>query len=344
MDLVRALGWLPPERYRSSPRAKPAALTAWHTPDFVAALERAEAEQAVGEATRLRHGLGTTSNPIFPEMYRRPATGVGGVMLAAQLLAGGGAVHVPGGGTHHAFPDRANGFCYLNDPAFAILALRAHGARRVAYVDIDAHHCDGVEHGFRDDPDTLLVSVHEADRWPRTGAITDGGLGNVFNLPGPRGFHDDDMARVRDGLILPAVAAFRPHAIVLQAGSDGVLEDPQSRMALSNNAHLGVLEGLRPLAPRLMLLGGGGYNPWAVGRCWTRLWGSLAGQETPERLPPDAQSVLRGLRWERRGGGRAVDPSEDWITTLADPWRGGTPGEGVAASVADLAGRLRVWV
>ncbi len=343
MDLGRALGWLPPGRFRRSPRARPAALTAWHSSDYVAALAQAEREQAVSAETRDRHGLGTTANPVFPEMYRRPATGVGGVMLAGELLAGGGAVHVPGGGTHHAFPDRANGFCYLNDPVFAILSLRRHGARRVAYVDIDAHHCDGVEHGFRDDPDTLLLSIHEEGRWPRTGAIADRGIGNVFNLPVPRGFHDDDMARTREALILPAVAAFRPDAVVLQSGSDGVLEDPQSRLALSNNAHAGVLEGLRPLAPRLMLLGGGGYNPWSVGRCWTRLWGILSGQEIPDRLPPEAEKVLRALTWRRQGGGREIVPSEPWVTTLADPWRGGPPGEGVAERVTDLAARLRAW-
>jgi acetoin utilization protein AcuC len=132
----------------------------------------------VGEEDRARHGLGTTANPVFPEMFRRPATGVGGVMLAAELLASGvGAVHVPGGGTHHAFPDRANGFCYLNDPVFAVLSLRARGFRRVAYVDIDAHHCDGVEFAFRDEPEVLVLSTHEEGRWPRTGAWRSGERG-----------------------------------------------------------------------------------------------------------------------------------------------------------------------
>lgn len=342
MDLARALGWLPAERFRPSPRARAEALVAWHTPAYVAALRRAETAQAASEEDRARHGLGTPANPVFPEMFRRPATGVGGVMLAAELLRDGGAVHVPGGGTHHALPDRANGFCYLNDPVFAILALRAQGAARVAYVDIDAHHCDGVDHAFRDDPAVLLVSTHEEGRWPRTGALGDeGGAGTVFNLPLPRGAHDDDMARALEGLILPAVAAFRPDAIVLQAGSDGVEEDPQARLGLSNNAHLRALEGLRPLAPRLMLLGGGGYNPWSVGRCWTRLWGALAGEEAPARLPPGAEAVLRALRWQRPGQGRAVEPPEAWVTTLADPWRGGAPTGDVPDRVARLAARLR---
>lgn len=340
MDLARALGWLPPALYRTSPRAQAATLAAWHTGDYVAALARAEAEQAVSAEVQARHALGTTANPVFPEMFRRPATGVGGVMLAAELLAAGTlAVHVPGGGTHHAFPDRANGFCYLNDPVFAVLALRARGFRRVAYVDIDAHHCDGVEFAFAAHPEVLVLSVHEEDRWPRTGRLEDRGAGNVWNLPVPRGFHDDDMARVREELILPAVAAFAPEAIVLQCGADGVTEDPQSRLAMSNNAHLGMLRGLRALAPRLMLLGGGGYNPWSVGRLWTRLWGELSGQAAPGRLPPAAGTVLRGLTWERRGGGREVAPEEGWVTTLEDPWRGGPPTEGVAERLARLRGR-----
>lgn len=341
MDLARALGWLPEGRYRTSPRAKAALLRGWHTADYVAALERAEAEGAVSAAVRERHGLGTTANPVFPEMFRRPATGVGGVMLAAELLAGGmEAVHVPGGGTHHAFPDRANGFCYLNDPVFAVLGLRARGFSRVAYVDIDAHHCDGVEHAFRAEPEVLVLSTHEEGRWPRTGALEDRGVGNVWNLPVPRGFHDDDMGRVLDALILPAVAAHRADAVVLQCGADGVEEDPQARLGMSNNAHVGVLRGLMGLGLPLMLLGGGGYNPWSVGRCWTRLWGEIAGERAEGRLPPGAEAVLRGLRWERRGGGRAVEPPEGWVTTLEDPWRGGAPTAGVAERVRALRGRL----
>ncbi len=344
MDLARALGWLPAERYRTSPRARAAALAAWHRPGYVAALMAAEADQAVPEEVRRRHRIGTPSNPVFPEMFRRPATGVGGVLLAAELLRDGGAVHVPGGGTHHGMPDRANGFCYLNDPVFAVLALRARGAGRVAYVDLDAHHPDGVELAFRDDPAVLVLSLHEEGRWPGTGALAErGGSGQVWNLPVPRGFHDDDVARALDGIVLPAVAAFRPDAIVLQCGADGVLEDPQSRMALSNGAHVRALRALRPLSARLMLLGGGGYNPWSVGRLWTRLWGELVGERAEGRLPPAAEAVLRGLAWERRGGGRPVAPEPHWVATLEDPWRGGRPSEGVAERVARLRARLGPW-
>jgi acetoin utilization protein AcuC len=338
IDLSRALGWLPEGRYVNSPRARPAALTAWHTGDYVAALMRAEEEQAVTPEVRARHHIGTPANPVFAEMFRRPATSAGAAILAGEMLAGGGVVYTPAGGTHHGMPDRANGFCYFNDPVLAILSLRHHGARRVAYVDIDAHHCDGVEAAFRDDAEVLVLSVHEENRWPRTGAIGDRGVGNVFNLPVPRGFHDDEMALARDAVILPAVAAHRPDAVVLQCGADGVAEDPQSKMALSNNAHWEIVAALRHMAPRYLVLGGGGYNPWSVGRLWTGVWGVLAGQEIPDRLPDAAQEVLRALRWE--GAKRFAGPPGEWVETLRDTPRGGPVRDEVRARVAELAARV----
>jgi acetoin utilization protein AcuC len=322
MDLARALGWLGPDQYRPSPRAKPAALTIWHTPDYVSALHEAEARQSVDETIRSRHGIGTVSNPVFPEMFRRPATAAGASLQAGELLAQGGVIHHPGGGTHHGFPDRAAGFCYLNDPVLAMLSLRRAGARRVAYVDIDAHHADGVEHAFAGDPETLLISVHEERRWPFTGALADDGGGNVLNLPVPRGMNDDEMAEIREALILPAVAGFAPDAVVLQCGADAVEEDPLSRLSLSNNAHRAVLRQLMALEPpRLLVLGGGGYNPWSVGRLWTGIWATLNRREIPDRLPGEGEEVLRGLRWENARAGR--NPPEHWFTTLADPPRPG---------------------
>jgi acetoin utilization protein AcuC len=335
VDLARALGWLPAGRYVQSPRAKAAALTAWHSADYIAALQAAE---ATGEATpemRARHGLGTVANPIFPQVFSRPATGAGGILLAAEMLghAASGAVHVPGGGTHHGMPDRANGFCYLNDPVLGILRLKALGLARIAYVDIDAHHCDGVEFAFAGDAAVRMISVHEEGRWPFTGRLGDDGDGNAFNLPVPRGLNDTEMQAVLDRLILPRVAEFTPDIIVLQAGADALLEDPLSRLALSNNAHLAVLRALRPLAPRFLLLGGGGYNPWSVGRCWTALWGALSGQAMPERLPEEAVEVLRALSWM---GGARPPPDPALLTTLLDAPREGP----VRAEVTDRLGVL----
>nr|WP_241741194.1 acetoin utilization protein AcuC [Gemmobacter straminiformis] len=335
MDLARALGWLD-GRYRTSPKAKPAALTAFHTPEYIAALLRAEAEGAVDAGTRARHQIGTASNPVFPQIYSRPATGAGGVLLAADMLAqGAGRIYVPGGGTHHGMPDRANGFCYLNDPVLGILSFLRAGLR-VAYVDIDAHHADGVEPVFAGRDDVLMISVHEEARWPFTGALAEDAGGNAFNLPVPKGFNDTEMRAVREELILPRVAAFRPDVIVLQAGADSLLEDPLSRLCLSNRAYIGVLRGLLPLAERFLLLGGGGYNPWSVGRCWTALWGVLAGFELPLRLPEAACAVLRGLSWN--GGGRAL-PGAAMMETLLDPAREGMLRDEVKARLEALARR-----
>lgn len=316
MDLIRALGWLAPGQYLTSPRAKPAALSVWHDPAYLDALQRAEAEGQVSADVRDRHGLGTGSNPIYGEMFRRPATSAGGSILAGQLLAAPGIIHSPGGGTHHGLPDRANGFCYLNDPVLAILSLRSVGVRRVAYVDIDAHHPDGVELAFADDPDVLMISVHEQNRWPFTGALKDEGVGQVFNLPVPRGFNDTEMAHVRDRLILPRIAAFLPEAIILQCGADAVEEDPLSRLALSNNAHARIAGALMGMTPRLLVLGGGGYNPWSVARCWVRVWAELNGHALPDPLPPQAQSVLRALSWpgHSRGAARPSAGSRRWPT------------------------------
>ncbi|NYS25412.1 acetoin utilization protein AcuC [Rhodobacteraceae bacterium 2376] len=337
MDLGRALGWLGPDTYINSPRAKPVALELWHTPRYIAALQRAEAEGAVDAETRTRHALGTTANPVFAQIFRRPATSAGGVMLAAELVAHGGVVHVPGGGTHHAFPDRANGFCYINDPVLCLLALRRQGLERLVYVDIDAHHCDGVEHAFAGDPAVRMISVHEERRWPFTGALEDRAGGAGFNLPVPRGFNDTEMEAVLDRLILPRTAEHCPDAIVLQCGADAVTEDPLSRLALSNNAHRRVALALRDLAPRLIVLGGGGYNPWSVARCWTGVWGALSGQEIPDRLPPQAEAVLRTLRWPGARAGKT--PPESWFTTLADPPRPGPLRQDIRDRLNTLAQR-----
>ena len=335
LDLSRALGWLPADLYRQSPRALPTALLAWHSPAYIAALQKGEAQGSLPDDLRARHGLGTLSNPIFGQMYRRPATGVGGVMLAAELVLAGGVVHVPGGGTHHGMPDRANGFCYLNDPVLCLLTLRRLGLQRVAYVDIDAHHPDGVEHGFAGDPQALLISVHEDHRWPFTGALADDGGGNCYNLPVPAGFNDTEMRAALDTIILPLVQRFAPEVLVVQCGADGLSEDPLSRLALSNRAHREVVGALRRLCPRLIVLGGGGYNPWSVARCWTGIWGLLSGREVPDDLPPDAREILAALTWSRLRG----PLPEAWVASLSDPPREGPVRAEVRERIATLARR-----
>ena len=339
MDLSRAMGWLPAPQFITSPRAKPKALEVWHDSEYIAALQRVEATQEASLDDLARFDIGSVTNPVFPEIFRRPATAAGGAILAGELLAQGGVIYNPAGGTHHGMPGRANGFCYLNDPVLAMLSLRHHDVRRIAYIDIDAHHCDGVAEGFAADPDCLMISVHEERLWPRTGLIDDDAGGNAINLPVPRGFNDAEMAHVRDALILPKIEAFEPDAIVFLCGADGVVDDPLAHLGLSNNAHWDMLRALMALgAPRLLVLGGGGYNPWTVGRLWTGVWGVLNGHDVGGVLPSDAQEVLRALSFE--GNRRGRNPPDHWFTTLQDARQeGGAISEVVRQRVAQLAAR-----
>jgi acetoin utilization protein AcuC len=330
LDLIRAMGWVAPGQYIDSPRATPEQLTRFHTPDYVAALVRAEAEQAVSPEIRARHHIGAHGNPLYREVFSRPATGAGGTMLAARLTAQGGMVHVPGGGTHHGMPDRASGFCYLNDAVLGLMAWLDAGLTSILYLDIDAHHGDGVELAFQDDPRVFTVSIHEANRWPHTGRAEDRAGGHARNLPVPDGFNDSEMDWLLRHAILPVIRHLRPQAVMIQCGADAVAEDPLSRLCLSNDAHRAVVAAVMKLAPRLIVLGGGGYNPWSVARCWAGVWAALNHLPIPERLPPAAEAVLRGLAWSRAAG---RDPPAHWFTTLADQPRPGP----VRAEIRELA-------
>ena len=336
MDLCDALGWLPQTQYRNSPRAKQAALEGFHEPRYLLALQAAEQTGQVSDEVRTRHHIGTISNPVFGEMFRRPATAVGGSLLATDLLQKGGIVYNPGGGTHHGMPDRASGFCYLNDPVLAVQAFFKQGLERIAYVDIDAHHCDGVEAALGGVSGMLLVSTHEERRWPFTGRIEDNAGGVALNIPLPKDTNDSEFGAVLESIILPAVAKHRPQAIVLQCGAEAVLEDPLSRLALSNNAHWQAVSALKSMAPRLLVLGGGGYNPWTVGRLWTGVWAILNDFHIPDLLPEPAQSILKTLTW-----GRQALPQSNLLTTLRDIPRTGNVRQIIRDRISVLEPRLK---
>jgi acetoin utilization protein AcuC len=321
IDLCRALGWLDDVQYVDSPRATPEQLARFHDRDYIAALMEAERTQAPPAEVRARYNLGKLENPIYPEMFRRPATACGGSIHAATLLQNGGIVYHPAGGTHHGRCNRASGFCFFNDPVLGILAMLDRGIAPIAYVDIDAHHADGVQDAFADEPQVRVVSVHEQDRWPFTGASADRGGGNARNIPVPPGFNDTEMAFVVEEALVPLACELRPQALVIQCGADALDEDPLSKLALSNRALWHAVARLKRVAPRLLVLGGGGYNPWAVARCWAGVWAVLDDRAVPEgRLPAAGEAVLRGLAWTRSQG---RDPPEHWFTTLADPPRPG---------------------
>jgi acetoin utilization protein AcuC len=339
LDLIRAMGWLDERCYLDSPRATPEQLARFHDADYITAVLQAEADQHVPADRRERYNIGRNGNPIFPEIFRRPATACGGTLKAVELLGAGGIVYNPAGGTHHGRPDRASGFCYFNDPVLGILAMLDQGLTRIYYVDVDAHHGDGVQDAFADDDRVFTLSIHEAGRWPYTGKSEDRAGGSALNLPVPAGFNDSEMAFLFDEVVLPTAARVRPEAIVLQGGADGLADDPMSGLALSNRALWRVMRSLMGVAPRLLVLGGGGYNPWAVARCWAGIWAVLNGIEPTAAPTAPALAVLRGLWWNRSQG---REPPEHWFTSIADPPRAGGVREEVRRLARGAMGSLDV--
>jgi acetoin utilization protein AcuC len=331
LQLCEELGWLGPQSFREASAASLDRLIRFHDRDYVEALRDAEAAGSVAPAARERFGFGTLENPLFPGVFTRAATAVGGSILAAKLALEGRVVFHPAGGTHHGRPGRASGFCYFNDPVFAIMAFLEHGVQRVLYVDLDAHHGDGVQDAFAGNPAVLMISVHEAGRWPYTGAADDAGGGNAVNLPVPPGFNDSELDFTMQRIVLPLAGAFVPEAVVITCGTDALAGDPLSRMALSNGALWRAVDQIVGTAGPAVVLGGGGYNPWTLARCWTGLWGRFSGRTIPATLPAAAQRILSDLPCD------LVDDEDvraEWLTTLLDSPNVGPVRAGVRALVA----------
>ena len=305
LDLIRACEALDPQELIAGRCATREELRWHHTGDYLRALERAQAFGQVRSPDRIRHALGTLENPWFPGVYYTPALATGSSIQAAEAVLSGQRAFSPAGGMHHARPDRACGFCYLNDPVLAILRLR-QGRRRVLYLDLDAHHGDGVEEAFAADPEVLTVSLHmdTAYAYPFSGgAVTDIGVvpgaGTCINVPLPQGTHDAEYRLVFEAVWNAAMRQFVPDVVVVQAGTDGLFADPLGRFALSTEGFLGIMAQVLREAPGLLVLGGGGYHPLLLARCWTGLWALLSGRALPDEWSPAAAQVLSGAGWDQ---------------------------------------------
>jgi len=305
-----ALTWSLMEAYglTSLPRAKvlapePAELDVmarFHNREYLEILGAVSAGDWVPHAAR--HGLGPGDNPIFPGLWEAAQLTAGGSILAARLVADGEAdraFHFAGG-LHHAMPDRASGFCYVNDAVLAIMKLRERGWR-VAYVDIDAHHGDGVQFAFYRDPDVLTISTHErGDRlFPGTGFVVEvgeaEGLGYSVNLP-LQPFTDDLVYQPAfEAVVPPLLRAFRPDVLVMQLGIDSHRTDPLTHLSLTVQGFTSVVKRLLALVPRVVALGGGGYDLPNVARAWAAAWAAMNEVTLAEALPPDCHKVLTGL-------------------------------------------------
>jgi acetoin utilization protein AcuC len=330
IDLCRTLGWLPDSVYCDSPQASAQDIMRYHREDYVAAVIDAERNQSVSAMVAREFNLGINGNTIHPDMFRRPATACGASLLAARLIVQGQRriVYSPAGGTHHGQPGRASGFCTFNDPVLGILALLDAGTKRVFYLDLDAHFGDGVQLAFHDDDRVFTLSIHECGRWPMvrsggataSGGVLDRALGAARNLPIPPPSNDTEIEFLVDTVVLPLIDAFNPEVLVVQCGADALAEDPMTRLALSNLAIWRTVAAVKPLASSLLVLGGGGYNPFSVSRCWAGLWAILNGLEIPPHLPPAARDLMSGVVWRHR---RARNAPDTWFTALADAPREG---------------------
>jgi acetoin utilization protein AcuC len=257
-----------------------------HSADYVAAVKHAS-RGYVG------HGLGTPDNPVFRRMHEASALVAGGSLRAAEEILTGRAARAVNiaGGLHHAMRDHASGFCVYNDCALAIRRLLDGGVSRVAYVDIDVHHGDGVQEAFVDDPRVLTISLHQhpATLFPGTGNSTDigapGAEGCAVNVPLPPGTDDDGWLRAFHAVVPALLGAFQPEVLVTQHGADTHVEDPLANLALSVDGQRAAHRALAELAEstaggRWLALGGGGYSLCrVVPRSWTHLLAVLLNRE-----------------------------------------------------------------
>ncbi|MEU1405527.1 acetoin utilization protein AcuC [Streptomyces sp. NPDC005728] len=303
LELTRKLvGAFGLDREMAVVAAKPAGestLRLVHREDYIDAVKAASADPA---SARGAYGLGTVDDPAFAGMHEVSALIAGLSVGAAEAVWRGDADHAVNfaGGLHHAMPGGASGFCIYNDASLAIARLLELGAERVAYVDVDVHHGDGVQAAFWEDPRVLTISLHEHPRtlfpqtgWPQeTGAGA--GEGAAVNAALPAGTGDAGWLRAFHAVVPELLAEFRPQVLVSQHGADTHFEDPLAHLAVSLDAQRAVQGVCHELAHeyadgKWVALGGGGYAVVdVVPRSWTHLVGIAAGREiAPEAVIPE---------------------------------------------------------
>lgn len=299
-----------------------------HRPDYIEAVRQASADPASADE---RFGLGTVDDPAFARMHDVSALIAGQSVGGAEAVWQGKALHAVNfaGGLHHAMPASASGFCVYNDPALAIARLLEQGAERVAYVDLDVHHGDGVQAAFWDDPRVLTISLHEhpGTLFPGTGWPEEcGGAdaeGSAVNVALPPGTTDEGWLRAVHAVVPELLEAFQPQFLVSQHGADTHIEDPLAHLAVSVDAQRLAAEAAHEWAHtyaqgRWLALGGGGYAVVdVVPRTWTHLVAIAAGTPVPREAEVPAE--WRQEVFARTGGGGAPQRMTDG---LEPRWRG----------------------
>ncbi|WP_395693266.1 acetoin utilization protein AcuC [Nocardioides sp.] len=299
-----------------------------HDPGLIEAVIKAG---TTGSGYYDRRGLGTDDNPVFPGMHQAAAHIVGASVEAFRQVWSGESLHAVNitGGLHHAMRDRASGFCIYNDVAIGIQHLLDQGAQRVAYVDVDVHHGDGVERIFWDDPRVLTISLHETGQmlFPGTGFPRDLGgpeaLGTAVNVALPPGTGDGGWLRAFHAVVPPLLREFRPEILVTQHGCDSHVEDPLAHLMLSVDGQRAAYLALHDLAHevcdgRWVATGGGGYAlVEVVPRAWTHLLAIVGGRpletdtDTPEGWRDHVRTTLGRVAPHRMTDGR-TPAYRDW--------------------------------
>jgi acetoin utilization protein AcuC len=308
LELCETSGLLKDYPFVSPEPATDEDLTTVHNLTYVRMVQKA-GRSAAALSDLLPYGIGTPDNPVFPDMHEACARVVGGVLAACRLVMGGDAAHAMciSGGLHHALRSSASGFCVYNDAGVAIARLKEeHPGIRIAYVDTDAHHGDGVQWMFYSDPDVLTVSMHESGRYlfPGTGGVEergrDGGIGYSVNVPLEPYTDDGSWISCFEAVVPEVLRAFEPDLILTQNGCDGHALDPLTHLSATTRLYEHLPRRMHDLAHELcggrwVATGGGGYDIWrVVPRVWTALWAAVSHQETPEDMPGGWLS-----KWER---------------------------------------------
>src|SRR3954451_22127837 len=309
MRLARELGVLERLATVPAPMADDDLIATVHDAALIEAVMLAGKDPAGFEPA---HGLGSDDNPVFHDMHRAASHVVGATVEAFRQVWSGESLHSANitGGLHHAMPDRASGFCIYNDVAVGIRWLLDNGAEKVAYVDVDVHHGDGVERIFYDDPRVLTISLHETGQalFPGTGFPQDHGgpdaEGSAVNVALPPGTSDAGWLRAFHAVVPPLLREFAPDVLVTQQGCDSHRDDPLAHLALSVDGQRASYLALHDLAHevaqgRWVAFGGGGYSIVDVGpRAWTHLLAVVAGtpfdaaEGTPTQWRDEVRSRL----------------------------------------------------
>lgn len=292
LELMEAYGLLrlPNAQRRDCQPVSEQQILSFHSPAYLQRLKEFSASDQ--PRADFLFGLGDAECPVFKGLYDYASLGAGATLEACRLVVEErfGAVLSLAGGWHHAHAARASGFCYLNDAVIAINWLLTQG-KRVAYLDLDAHHGDGVQEGFYDSDQVLTISLHESGIYffPGTGFEdeTGSGQGCGYTVNLPLLAHTDDPLYMRafDEVVYPLLAAYNPDIIVAQIGADTFRTDPLTRLEITTHSYAYIMRKLQALKIPWVALGGGGYDLMNTARAWTIAWAAMNGVELPPRLP-----------------------------------------------------------